>query len=446
MEYSLSRDYILKIIKESGIVGGGGAGFPTHIKYNSRAETVIVNGAECEPLLRVDQQLMALKPEEIIEGLKIAMTVTGAERGVIALKGKYKDAIKALEAVLPGQKNISLHIMGNYYPAGDEQTLVYEVTGRIVPEGGIPLSVGAVVSNAVTLYNVFKASQGEPVTCRPLTVTGEVNNPVTLNVPVGTTIRDVLSYAGGVKIDNPVIIRGGPMMGTVTEDLEEPVMKTDSGLIVLPSDHYLVKTKTRDIKVNLSHTKMCEMCTYCTMLCPRYLLGHNLQPHLMMRIIGYGIEKASIDDLCQAYLCCQCGICSMVACPVDLRPREIYAGIVMELRRKNITNPHKRKELTPRPLMKLRRTSAAGLVTRLELAGYDVKAPWKDMDIHPGKVIIPLKQHTGIACTPSVKAGDRVVKGQIIGTVPEGATGAYVHASISGHVVEISNSIIIDGE
>lgn len=446
MNITLSRDDILKTIKNAGIVGGGGAGFPTHIKYNSKADTVIVNGAECEPLLRVDQQLMALKPEEIIEGLTIAMKVTGASKGVIALKGKYKDAIKALETVLAGEKNISLHIMGNYYPAGDEQTLVYEVTGRIVPEGGIPLSVGAVVSNAVTLYNVFKAFHGEPVISRPLTVTGEVNNPVTLNVPVGTTIREVLSYAGGVKIDNPVIIRGGPMMGAITEDIEEPVVKTDSGLIVLPPDHYIVKTKTRDIKVNLSHTKLCEMCTYCTMLCPRYLLGHNLQPHLIMRIVGYGIEKASVDDLCQAYLCCQCGICSMVACPVDLKPKEVYAGILKELRGKNIPNPHKRKELTPRPFMKLRRTSAAGLVTRLELTGYDVKAPWNDIDIHPGRVKIPLKQHTGMACTPSVKAGDRVEKGQIIGTVAEGTTGAYIHASISGHVVEISNSIIIEGK
>ena len=446
MDITLSRDDILKAIKSAGIVGGGGAGFPTHIKYNSKADIVIVNGAECEPLLRVDQQLMALKPEEVIKGLTIAMKVTGAEKGVIALKGKYKDAIKSLNAVLSGRKDISLHIMGNYYPAGDEQTLVYEVTGRIVPEGGIPLAVGAVVSNGVTLYNVFKAFQGEPVTERPMTVTGEVKNPVTLNVPVGTSIRDVLSYAGGVKIENPVIIRGGPMMGAITKDLEEPVVKTDSGLIVLPPDHYLVKTKTRDIKVNLAHTKMCEMCTYCTMLCPRYLLGHNIQPHLIMRIVGYGMEKASINDLCQAYLCCQCGICSMVACPVDLKPKEVYAGILKELREKNIPNPHKQKELTPRPFMKLRRISAAGLVTRLELTGYDVKAPWKDIDIHPGRVKIPLKQHTGVSCTPSVTVGDRVIKGQIIGTVPEGITGAYIHASISGYVSEISNSIIIEGK
>ncbi|HPZ09785.1 MAG TPA: SLBB domain-containing protein [Candidatus Eremiobacteraeota bacterium] len=444
MKVQLSRGDILKSIINAGVVGGGGAGFPTHIKYKGHAEIIIVNGAECEPLLRVDQQFMSLKTEEIIEGLKMAMSVTGATKGIIALKGKYKDAIKAFETILPREPSISMHIMGNYYPAGDEQTLVYEVTGKVVPEGGIPLAVGVIVSNVVTVYNVFRACNGKPVILRPLTVTGEVEKPLTLNVPVGTLIKDVLAFAGGVKIENPVIIRGGPMMGSITTDMDQPVTKTDSGLIVLPSTHYLVKNRRLDMKRILKHSMMCEQCSYCTMLCPRYMLGHNLQPHMIMRIVGYGLENASLEDLCQAFLCCQCGLCSLFSCPVDLQPREVYGGILKELKEKGISNPHKRKDLVPRPFMKLHRISAYGLVTRLEVSEYDVKAPWNDMEFTPSRVVIPLLQHIGCPSIPVVKTGDTVKRGQLIGVIPEGSNGASIHASISGRVVEVSSSVVIE--
>ena len=148
---------LIDIIAQSGIVGAGGAGFPTHVKVNAKAEYVIINGAECEPLLRVDQQLMAIETKKILEALKLVKDFVGADKAVIALKDHYHDAINSFNKYLSEYEGISLHLLENFYPAGDEQITVYEVTGRIVPEGGIPLKCGVIVSNVETMLNIYNA-------------------------------------------------------------------------------------------------------------------------------------------------------------------------------------------------------------------------------------------------------------------------------------------------
>ena len=156
---------LIDIIAKSGIVGAGGAGFPTHVKMNAKAEYVIINGAECEPLLRVDQQLMAVETKKILDALKLCMEAVGADKGVIALKGHYEAAINSFNQLLGEYEGISLHLLPNFYPAGDEQITVYEVTGRIVPEGGIPLQCGVIVSNVETMLNIYNAYfEDKPVT------------------------------------------------------------------------------------------------------------------------------------------------------------------------------------------------------------------------------------------------------------------------------------------
>src|SRR5665648_230882 len=165
-------------VRAAGVVGAGGAGFPTHVKLAAQAEIVIVNGAECEPLLKTDQQLTPLYPEQLIKGLTLAMEATGAKQGIIALKDKYTDAIAALQPYLTEQ--VKLSIMPDIYPAGDEVITIWLTTGRRVPPGGIPLNIGVVVNNVQTLINVARASEGQPVTTRTLTVTGAVKNPITV--------------------------------------------------------------------------------------------------------------------------------------------------------------------------------------------------------------------------------------------------------------------------
>ncbi|MEQ8170734.1 MAG: SLBB domain-containing protein, partial [Candidatus Eremiobacterota bacterium] len=207
---------IKKSVREAGIVGAGGAGFPTYVKYNACVDTVIVNAAECEPLLRVDQQLAARETEKLLKGLELACIATGASRGIVGIKGKYKKAISSIENVLKTAEfsvPIAIHLLKNYYPAGDEHVLVYDVTGKIVPEGGIPLEVGVVVNNVNTLLNVADSMKGLPVTDRPLTITGEVQKPVTVRLPVGTSVRDAIAVAGGATVKDFVVVSGGPMMG-----------------------------------------------------------------------------------------------------------------------------------------------------------------------------------------------------------------------------------------
>ena len=155
---------------QAGVVGAGGAGFPTHVKLNCKADIVLANGAECEPLLRVDQQMMLLRAADVVRGLKLAMKACGAKEGVICIKAKHKEAIQALEKACSA--GVSVFQLKDYYPAGDEQQMVYDATGRIVPVGGIPIDAGVVVQNVSTLLNILAASKGVPVTHKYLTVTG----------------------------------------------------------------------------------------------------------------------------------------------------------------------------------------------------------------------------------------------------------------------------------
>ena len=148
------------LAEKAGIVGAGGAGFPTHVKLNARADTVIINGAECEPLLRADQQLMAGQAGRLLEALDKIVEHLGAQTGVIALKEHYHTAVRALRERLEHYKKLRLHLLGAFYPAGDEQVIVYEVTGRIVPEGGIPVNVGVVVVNVETALNILERCAG----------------------------------------------------------------------------------------------------------------------------------------------------------------------------------------------------------------------------------------------------------------------------------------------
>ena len=204
----MDKQAFIAAVKAAGIVGEGGAGFPAHVKYAADADTVIANGCECEPLLHTDQHHMLHHANEIVRAFSELMQATGAKRGVIALKKKYKEATKILTDAI-GNRPIELALLPNFYPAGDEQTLVREVTGRSVPPLGLPLMVGAVVANVGTLVSVAHALDGKPVTHKFLTVTGEVKKPGIVCVPIGTPLSACLEAAGGPTVSDPVFVLGG---------------------------------------------------------------------------------------------------------------------------------------------------------------------------------------------------------------------------------------------
>ena len=278
---------LIEKIEAAGVVGCGGAGFPTHRKLSGTFEYLIANGAECEPCLRHDRWLMRNKAKEIVQAMDAIAAELNIPNAVVALKGHYEAEAEAIEAAAKelGSK-VRVHRMESFYPAGDEQTMVYEVTGRVVPPAGIPAAVGAVVDNVATLYAVWEAMQGIPFTKKFLTVTGEVNEPSVLHVPVGTPFTKCIELAGGAKRSEYFVVTGGPMMGKPVppEELADAVVtKTTGGILVLPADGYHARVSKLNVKRMLSRAKSaCIQCTSCSQLCPRHLrslrVPHGAQP------------------------------------------------------------------------------------------------------------------------------------------------------------------------
>ncbi|KAB2838915.1 MAG: NADH dehydrogenase subunit, partial [Melioribacteraceae bacterium] len=192
----------------AGVVGAGGAGFPTHIKANSKVEFVLANGAECEPLLHKDVEIMKNFAPQIVEGMDLMIKSTSAKKGYFGIKTKNTGAIEAVEKNL-GSTNIEMSFLGDFYPSGDEYELVYHATKRLIPPHGLPLVVGCVVNNVETFYNVANAEKGIPVTQKFICVAGCVKNPSTFWVPVGTSFEEVLKFAGGATIKDYGIFVSG---------------------------------------------------------------------------------------------------------------------------------------------------------------------------------------------------------------------------------------------
>lgn len=433
---------IVEAIRAAGVVGAGGAGLPAHVKADATAQTVLVNGASCEPLLMSDPFLMETQADTLVRGLKIMMDCTGAANGIICLKGKHAGAMNSVREAADrlGEGRISAFELGDFYPAGDEQVMVYEVLGKVVPERGIPLQIGAVVSNVESLCNIAHAMEGAPVTHRYLTVGCEVARPMVVRVPVGTLVSDVLAFAGGPTISEYRVVDGGPMMGRVLADAQQPVTKTTSGLLVLPPDHNVVARKVMDpAKVRRITNTVCCQCSQCSDLCPRNLLGHSLHPHKLMRVLnGQTLEQPIAKE---ALLCSECGICEKFACPMGISPREVNALLKKELMGAGMKWEYDGHPLTPSRFREERRIPTSRLVKRLGLAGYEAHPPFAG-DFEPAEVRIPLRQHIGAPAVAVVSAGQSVKVGDVIGEIPENAMGARVHASINGVVTAVENGMV----
>ena len=437
----MEREEIIKKVRDAGVVGCGGAGFPTHVKIAADAEFVIANGAECEPILKGDQYLMAEKAVEINAGLKYVMTSSCASRGYIAIKEKYRRQGEALrKAALPG---IEVFEMGNFYPAGDEHVTVHEITGRVVPEAGIPINAGVIVDNVGTLINISKAvDKGIPVTRKYVTVTGDVEKPLIVRCAVGTRAGDIVSLARP-RLDNYMLINGGPMMGDPIDD-NFCITKTTGALIVIPFDHALAARKERTARTAQRRAKsICDQCMDCTVVCPRSLLGHRIYPHKIMRMNFFDSEELN-EITSGSFLCSQCGLCE-AACPQGLSPRAVFKSVKENLVKKGAKNILSSSDITPHKMRDLRKFSAHRLVQRLGLAKLDRPAMLYPEEMIPAKVKIALHQNVGAASLPVVKPGDEVKEGTLIAKIPDKALGANLHASINGTVLKVDENYIYIG-
>lgn len=433
---------IVDMIRKAGVVGAGGAGFPAHIKAGSTVDTVIANGAECEPLIHKDYELMLHYPAEVVRGVELVMQSTGAKEGILGVKEKNTKAIEALQKHLkPG---IRLHLLGDFYPSGDEYILVYESTKRLIPPQGIPLHVGCVVNNVETFYNIAQAEKDEAVTEKFISVSGAVKKPFTGIVPVGATFADVIAMAGGITEKEYGVFVSGIMMGKLTFDLDQPITKTCAGLIVLPKEHKLVTRKSLpEESMHRIGKSACDQCSYCTELCPRYILGYDIQPHKVMRSLGF--TKTGTDYWNQfASLCCACGLCTLYACPESLFPKEACDQSKRVMKEQNIqwSGP---VEIQPHPMYEGRRTPLKMLVKRLGVTDYDIHAPYSDRQATPFKrVILPLQQHVGQKAEAVIRTGESVKRGQLIADVPQDKMGAPIHASIDGTARVEADRILIE--
>ncbi|MGI5978212.1 MAG: 4Fe-4S dicluster domain-containing protein [Oscillospiraceae bacterium] len=443
---------IIDQIFQAGVVGCGGAGFPTHVKYKGQIEQLIINGAECEPLLRTDRYLMRTYAHEIVETVAVLKSELGIEKCTIGLKEAYSDEIKALRgAIEETDAPVELHLMPSFYPAGDEQTLVYEVTGRVVPPAGIPMDVGCVVSNIATVLAISDARKEIPFTHKFLTVSGEVNSPTILRVPLGTPVTECIRLAGGARLSDYAVLLGGPMMGKVItrEEAEErTVIKTMSGIVLLPKEHIVVSYAQAPVERMVSRARAaCIRCSQCTDLCPRHLLGHPIEPHRVMRRLALEGDLNAIpsDDpvLKNALLCCECGVCELIACPMGLQPRRINAEIKKRLGAEKIRYPKGEGQTDVHLFRDERRAATARAVARSGVQEYQSYQIDSFQEADPEKVCLPLSQHIGAPCEPVVSSGDVVTAGQLIARCPENKLGTNLHASISGRVTVDDKSITI---
>ena len=431
---------LVEQVRLAGVVGAGGGGFPTHVKLGARADTVIANGAECEPLLHKDAVLMEEHAAELVRGTQLTMEAVGAREGWVGIKAKKKHAVEAVEAACRGT-DVQVKLLGDYYPAGDEYDLVCSVTGRLIPPAGIPIQVGVVVQNVETLINIAAAAEGKPVTHKMLTLAGAVRSPVTLRVPLGTTYRDCLSAAGGLTTDDPVLVIGGLMMGQTTDDLDTPITKTATGVVILPRDHHVIQRKLKPNRVQAQIGKSaCDQCRYCTEYCPRFLLGYAVEPHQVMRTLAFTATGA--DHFNQwAALCCSCGLCTLYACPEELYPKEACDDAKAAMRRANFkwSGPGPAE---PHPMHDGRHVPIQTLTRKLHVQAYDLPAPLRN-GVEPERLVLPLKQSAGTACVPKVRAGDQVEAGQVLGEPAANALGARLHAPIAGTVREVTPERVI---
>jgi electron transport complex protein RnfC len=303
---SLPKEKILESIKEAGIVGFGGATFPTHVKLNPPKEkpidAVILNGAECEPYLTSDHRLMLEKPLEIIEGLKILMKVTGAAKGYVGIENNKKDAAEVLSEAAKDRKDIQIVVVKVKYPQGGEKQLIKSILNRRVPPPpGLPMDVGVVVQNVATSAAVYDAVRfRKPFIERVITITGKgIKTPKNLLARIGTPLEELVKECGGLRGKTEKIIMGGPMMGLPQVDINVPVIKGTSGILIL---------RKEDIEKAEEHP--CIKCGRCVQVCPM-----NLIPSKLARLSEVG--EFDTAEKMFAMACIECGSCSFI-CPAKI--------------------------------------------------------------------------------------------------------------------------------
>lgn len=442
----MESDELKRKIMAAGVIGAGGAGFPTHRKFADGIDTVVVNGAECEPLLYTDFTIMQRHMDLVVEGAEALCTALAAKQVILGIKKHTAEKLGVQDGCKLGE-TCRVKILPNVYPMGDEVILIYQTLGRVVPPGKLPSAVGVVVVNAETAHNIANSMKGIPVTQKWITVGGDIPNPAVYRVPVGCEVKRVFKAAGVSVPEGHVVLDGGPAMGNIINPNFAIVTKRTKSLLILPADIPAVAFKSASAKRLMKRTpSACCQCFHCTEICPRHLIGYPLEPHKTLRAVANQISEHP-EDLLTASLCSGCGVCTLMACCQDVAPSVVMAEVKKSLRANHLgyrdgkcapVDPERDNRLVPVDTFK----------RRIGVAPFDRPTPFGG-DLHVSQEVfrLPLSQHAGKPSVPVVEVGAKVSAGNMIAKADAGISAA-LHTPVAGTVTAVTASqieIAVDG-
>ena len=430
-----------EMMKEAGIVGAGGAGFPSYAKLADGADLLVVNGAECEPLLYTDYVLLQKELPMVLSGIKAVLEYANIPAALLCVKEHTAKRLRLADGTRLADR-ILLKTLPDVYPMGDEISLIYQATGRVVKPGNLPITAGVIVYNVETLYNVAAMQKfSQPMTMKWLTIGGNVSQPIVVKVPIGTPVSWLFEQNSIEIPEDHTVLDGGPSMGKVIDPERAVVTKTTKGFLILPNNTPAIESKFLDGAKSIARAETaCCQCTRCTDMCPRNLLGYPLEPHKMVRT-AKGAATVMPEMVLSATLCCGCGICETLACCQGISPRAVINDY-KALLAKNKLRYVSKTDVEPAPEREYRMVPSERWASVLGVAKYDAVAKYIGEQIYPRAEIL-LRQHIGAPSVAIVKDGEFVKKGDKIAESAEGLSLPQ-YASIDGRVSVYDDKIIID--
>lgn len=447
---------------ENNILSRLGVTGTDHI--NERCFTVIVSAIKDNPLSFAEEYLLQREWHKIIDGLKLLMANHHAEKGIIAVSKSDRPVIADLKRCVEDCDNIDLFFIDDFYPAADQAILIYEITGQSFSRATPAALSGSLVYDLPTIINIYEAvTEKTPVTRRLLTCTGEVALPSLVLGHLGVSFREVIELCGGATIGEYVILSGAPARGAVITDIDTPVTKSTTTITVLPADHELVKERSQSIGAQIRKSKsVCNQCSFCTELCPVYLLGDKLYPHLIMRQIAYGLAEPE-EVIMGALLCSECGICEVFACPHKLSPRAVNKEIKERLKQEaqpesllsGQMNGHIGDgqisgqinglisgQLQPRSNRDYRKVPFERLADLFSVGRYAEPPKMELLETTPGQVELLFQEMSAAGILPRVETGEEIEQGSLVAETKM-STGARLHTGISGKVTFLDKERVI---
>ena len=431
-----------ELMKEAGIVGAGGAGFPSYAKLADGADTLVVNGAECEPLLYTDYILLQKHMPMVLEGIEAVREYLQIPCALLCVKEhtakrlRLKDGEKLADRII-------LKTLPDVYPMGDEISLIYQATGRVVKPGNLPITAGVIVLNVETLFNVAQMTKhNQPVTEKYLTIAGDIPEAIVVKVPIGISVAELLERNSITVPEGYAVLDGGPSMGKIIDPERAVVTKTTKSLLILPENCEAVASKFLDGAKSIARAETaCCQCVRCTDMCPRALLGYPLEPHKMVRTAKSAVEFMPMMVL-SATLCCGCGICESLACSQGISPKAVI-NEYKALLAKNKLRYVGKEEVSPAVEREYRMVPSERWANTLGVAKFDKVGKYIGAQMDFERVEIYLRQHIGAPSQPCVEDGAIVKKGDKIAEAAEGLSLPQ-YATIDGRVSVFNDKIVID--